>query len=647
LAIGAFLGASVSLIVLLRGLKRLRRSVAEQQQQIQVLTSRLWSLEQDRTAAVVTSASRPDEASEPAPVQVPPDSRTPDWEAQIGANWLNRAGALILVIGFALLLAFSWTRLGPAGKVAIGGGSASALLLGGVALSRRPLYRSYSVSLIAGGWALLYFTCYATYAVPPARLFAGPAVPIAGMLAVSGGMVLHALRYRSEGATALAFVFAFITLHVPPPDLFTIVAAAVLAAGSLGLSSALRWSRLPIAGAVLTYLTVALRYAPTPSDAAHATVALWLYWVCFETFDVLRPLRPAVASPLFALNLAGLVGTWMLLSTDWSAVEAVIFFGGAAVAYLLSTFVRAWRAPFEEDREPAPYEMAAIASAMLAAAALIQHFSGSRVTLALGLEGELVVLAARALHRVWMRRAGEILLAIACCRLLLFDAFEASAWTPVGFALAAALTANRVLLPNAWPHAAGAAVLLLRVSYAELPTHNAVAATWAVAGVICLVAGQRLQFRDIQWLGIFSGAASFVQSVALIAADGAVWPIIIVAACLYVIQFRWRGDGAALVQPGASVLATLLIAILLAEKVDGGMLTVSFGLQAGLLLAVGFTVSNRILRLSGLGMFVLCVGKLFVHDLRELDAIGRTIAFLALGVLLLGASWIYTKKKSV
>jgi uncharacterized membrane protein len=37
------------------------------------------------------------------------------------------------------------------------------------------------------------------------------------------------------------------------------------------------------------------------------------------------------------------------------------------------------------------------------------------------------------------------------------------------------------------------------------------------------------------------------------------------------------------------------------------------------------------------------VGKLFVYDLRELDTVSRILSFIVLGVMLMAASWLYTR----
>ncbi|HYP05925.1 MAG TPA: DUF2339 domain-containing protein, partial [Bryobacteraceae bacterium] len=73
------------------------------------------------------------------------------------------------------------------------------------------------------------------------------------------------------------------------------------------------------------------------------------------------------------------------------------------------------------------------------------------------------------------------------------------------------------------------------------------------------------------------------------------------------------------------------------------LLTVALGVQGAALLVAGMLASDRTLRLSGLALFLGCVGKAFIYDLRQLDTFGRILSFIVLGLLLLGASWIYTR----
>src|SRR5579871_3519090 len=135
-----------------------------------------------------------------------------EWEAIVGGNWLNKVGVLVLVIGITLLLGYEFGRVGPWGRVAIGLGVSLVMLMGGVLIERKALYRIFARGLIGGGWAALYFTTYAMHAVATARVIDDPFLATALLLAVSAGTISHSLRYRSQTVSGLAYFIAFGTL---------------------------------------------------------------------------------------------------------------------------------------------------------------------------------------------------------------------------------------------------------------------------------------------------------------------------------------------------------------------------------------------------------------------------------------------------
>jgi uncharacterized membrane protein len=61
------------------------------------------------------------------------------------------------------------------------------------------------------------------------------------------------------------------------------------------------------------------------------------------------------------------------------------------------------------------------------------------------------------------------------------------------------------------------------------------------------------------------------------------------------------------------------------------------------LLACGFALRERVLRLQGLAVLLICILKLFLYDLRNLETLPRILSFIALGAIMLGVSWIYTR----
>jgi uncharacterized membrane protein len=92
-----------------------------------------------------------------------------------------------------------------------------------------------------------------------------------------------------------------------------------------------------------------------------------------------------------------------------------------------------------------------------------------------------------------------------------------------------------------------------------------------------------------------------------------------------------------------SLAGTALAAVLIFHEVSGSILTIAWGMEGVALLAAGFALRDRVLRLSGLAMLAACTGKLFFWDLRNLDTLPRILSFIVLGLLLVAVSWVYTR----
>ena len=93
----------------------------------------------------------------------------------------------------------------------------------------------------------------------------------------------------------------------------------------------------------------------------------------------------------------------------------------------------------------------------------------------------------------------------------------------------------------------------------------------------------------------------------------------------------------------ASASGTVLVAAFLSSILRSSLMTVAWGAEGVALLLAGFPLRERWLRLSGLGLLLACVGKLFLYDLRNLELPFRILSFLVLGVLLIGVSFIYSR----
>jgi hypothetical protein len=87
------------------------------------------------------------------------------------------------------------------------------------------------------------------------------------------------------------------------------------------------------------------------------------------------------------------------------------------------------------------------------------------------------------------------------------------------------------------------------------------------------------------------------------------------------------------------ILSTVLLALAMA----GGMVTVAWGLQGVAVFLFALWAQERSFRLAGLGLLLLCVGKIAFWDAWGLDPRDRYLTFIVLGSALLSVSFVYTR----
>jgi hypothetical protein len=359
-----------------------------------------------------------------------PASRTESWELTVGMSWMNKIGVLTFVIGLALAVGYSFTQIGPAGRVAIGFTLSGIMLATGVWLERRPAFRNYAYGLVAGGWAGIYFTTFAMHGVPAAKVIDSDFVAVALLSAVAAGMIGHSLRYRSQIVTSLAFVVAYATLALSPLSGFSLAASIPLAMMVLVVSQRLGWPAISVLGIAATYGVFILRSevfpggAMDPSASALPYLTLAAYWVTFEIADLIglrlgRPAHPASAThqvSMLALNAAGFLGSIIVISpgTHPELRSTVMFATGTA--YIASAVIRAWLLPgrrqLAESHQPFDVSHAATAvAALLFAIGIGLRFAQPQATLAWLLETQLLFVAGLTLSDRWLRRIASIVAA--------------------------------------------------------------------------------------------------------------------------------------------------------------------------------------------------------------------------------------------
>jgi len=87
----------------------------------------------------------------------------------------------------------------------------------------------------------------------------------------------------------------------------------------------------------------------------------------------------------------------------------------------------------------------------------------------------------------------------------------------------------------------------------------------------------------------------------------------------------------------------ILSSILLALEMSGGMVTVAWGFLGVAVFLFALWARERSFRLSGLGLLLLCVGKIAFWDAWGLNPRDRYLTFIVLGSALLFISFLYTR----
>ena len=597
-----------------------------------------------------------------------------DIEEILGTDWLNKLGIVLLVLGIAFFLSYELKTMGPAGKILVGFVTAGAMLAAGIWFERRDRYRILARAGIGGGWALLFFTTYAMYHVPAARVLTSQPADLVLMLAVAAAMVGHTLRYRSQVVTGLAFLLAFLTVTVSHSNVYSLSAGGVLAAALVVIVGRMQWFELEIFGILASYLNHYLwlrpiiepmhgKRHPFPEFAASAGI-LALYWLIFRLSYVFRSpgeQKERISTAAALLNTSLLLALFKYQSAhpEW-AFWALLVIGSieAALAQL----------PAARRRRTAVIVLSTL-GVILLIAAFPFRYSGTRLSVLWLAEAEALLLIGVWTKEVVFRRLGMIASILVVGQMIAYDAAEvfgrrmddadlsANFKLTILFVLAGVvfyLNAHWVL-PR-WHDLfatefdrrvmqrlsyAGAVMMLVAAWLAFPKSWTAVA--WCALGIVLSIAGKRLAARDpgssaFRYQANFLAAAAFLR-VLLINLQATekfygltlrLITIALVAALLYATS-RWTGRTAKEEKPGSRSLglsaeaytwaASFLLALLAWYELRSVGVADAWVVGGLVLLELGLTRKSLSLSLRLQGYVSLAAGFLRIFFV-NLDASG-------------------------
>jgi uncharacterized membrane protein len=76
-----------------------------------------------------------------------------------------------------------------------------------------------------------------------------------------------------------------------------------------------------------------------------------------------------------------------------------------------------------------------------------------------------------------------------------------------------------------------------------------------------------------------------------------------------------------------------------------GMVTLSWAVEGLAVFLLALWLGERSFRLSGLGLLLLCVGKILLVDVWHLSLRDRALTFIVLGGALFVVSFLYTRNR--
>ena len=203
-------------------------------------------------------------------------------EADIGKKWLPKIGVVSIVLGVAFFVIYAIQNkwIGPTGQVALGVLAGIVLVIAGDVFDRKG-YHNYAMSLVGGGFAIMYFAMFAAYRFYSLLPFIADVIAIS-IIIISA--IYFSIRYNSIIIAAEAFLLGYIVpLLTSSVDTFFLIYAIALTAGLVALTYLRNWKLLGVLGMVAMYITHIFwldNYTDDNQSILHI-VFLFIYFIMF------------------------------------------------------------------------------------------------------------------------------------------------------------------------------------------------------------------------------------------------------------------------------------------------------------------------------------------------------------------------------
>jgi uncharacterized membrane protein len=606
-------------------------------------------------------------------------------EERIGTRWLLYIGVVAIVVGAAYFekLAIDYGWIGETARVVQGVVVGFALIAAGLQFAKRG-QALYGQVLAGGGGAILYLSIYAAF-----NFYSLISQPTAFVLMIATTVLIAWLadRQRSQGLALFAVGGGFATPFMLPGTTDAQIALftydAILIAGTAVLSRRRDWPFLHLVSYVFTLVTVAGWADRFYASEKYLRTELYITLYCGMFVYIAVQCRRAATD-------AGKV-VWLLLCT----APLAYYFASLGILADHGTALLVWLVALALVGGLATSLTGALAGLVIwiavACPLLIWCTTGTAATMYR--EG-LVALAAVYLIALlaefestvfrdeprepggadvaWIHLNPLVMFAGAYLLIspnsLLDAGYLAAAFAAWNITIAAALWKRRASLAV---HVLAVGFTLSAIAIALIFRGAAVTAGWAVEGALVVMIAIRQRLAWLRIAGVLLFAIAIAQTIGLLTTPTeashviffnarAACAALVVGLCYLLAWFDWTHDdtpsraagmGAALLTAQFVTLALLTSEIDAYWAIHNGhlqrelMLSVTWGLYATALVVIGLARDYAPIRYFAIVVLAITIAKVFFVDMAELDRIYRVGSVIALGVLLLVTSYLYSRSR--
>ena len=546
-----------------------------------------------RTKAVAREQARR-QPPPPAPArQKARPSTSRESEITFGQKWLLIAGVIltVLAVGWFLKYSFDQNWIGPAGRVAMA-------YLGGMAfLGVGELFRSkkipvFGLYLIGGGIATLYFATFAAFHIY--HLISQ--VPAFGvMILVTALACTLSLVYDTKWLAVLGLIGGFMTPVVLSTGVDNQVALmsymAMLNVGILSIAFFKQWRLLNYLGFLFTWLLFSGWYVRYYEDPTFWTTTIFLnfFFLTYAfvpfAYHVLRERGQQMRSiEILVPNAFIAFGySFAMIKTHFRVEYVSIITLAYAIIFL-------WMAQviYNRNREQVGAFVLLIGKAILFLVLTIPIlFSDHWITFFWAIQAVVLLWAALKLENRWLYGSFVILVLITLGKFFLYDYHQIFHLRLSG--------------------------MYFRGDYTRLLLERCIT---SVAVLVAAFQSARLVTKYKMATGLFGGK------------DAAVWWGVSTVTLFLIMNV----EVSAFFHDYASVARFAAISVL-------------WTLFSIVIMIFGFIKNRSSLRKCAIGLFVVTMIKVFLVDMARVSTPYRVISFMVLGLMLIGASYLYYRFK--